>query len=143
VDAIEALCWIQIEEADSLVERLGAFVAESPDRAMLYGALGYAYGLNGQYGKATEILKTMTHPGAHSMKDEFYAIGLVLLGLNRKQEAVNCFERTYRDGLLWSLGFRSDPILATLQDDPHYQTFMSRVTFPEPEIADPKLGLVG
>lgn len=143
VDAIEALCCIQIEEADALVERLGAFVAESPDQAMLYGALGYAYGLNGQCGKATEILNTMTHPGAHSMKDEFYAIGLVLLGLNRKQEAVNSFQKTYRDGLLWSLGFRSDPILATLQDDPHYQTFMSRVTFPDPEIADPKLGFVG
>ena len=131
VDAIEALCLIQLEEPLALTGRLGVMAAASPQNAMLLGALGYLHGMLGNRKRATEILSAMIDPKVHSMHEESYAIALVLIGLDQIQEAIKRLEQAYRDGSLWSLGYRSDPILATLENDRHYQLFMDRVRYPE------------
>jgi hypothetical protein len=75
---------------------------------------------------ASKILDAIMHPEVH----EPYAAALVLIGLNRKQEAVRCLEQSYREGVLWSLGFPFDPILASLRNDPLYRQFLSKVSYP-------------
>jgi hypothetical protein len=84
----------------------------------------------GQRLNASEILDTMGLPKAKEKNHEPYAIALVLIGLNRINEAVERLEQSYRDGSLWSLGFRSDPILTPLRNDPHFRLFFSKVSYP-------------
>ena len=129
-DAVEALAIIQLEETDVQIERIEALVAASPHNDVLRGALGYAYGMAGQRLNASEILDTMGLPKAKEKTHEPYAIALVLIGLNRINEAVERLEQSYRDGSLWSLGFRSDPILTPLRNDPHFRLFFSKVSYP-------------
>jgi hypothetical protein len=74
---------------------------------------------------------------------EPYAIALVLIGLGRRQEAVRRLEQSYREGSFWSLGFRSDPILAPLHNDPYFQQFLTKASYPVSESADPSLEFAG
>lgn len=131
VDAVEALSYIQLEEPDSYIQHLETMAVDSRYLDVMRGALGYAYAVNGQEQRAREIHDAMTHPEAYEQHDP-YAIALVLIGLNQRQEAVKRLEQSYREGSLWSLGFQSDPILASLHNDPHYRLFMSKVSYPAP-----------
>jgi hypothetical protein len=54
----------------------------------------------------------------------------VLIGLNRHEEAAKRLEQSYGEGSIWSLGFRSDPVLATLRDDLIFQELMERIDYP-------------
>jgi len=126
VDAVEALVTIQLEEPNAQIERIEALTVHFPHNDVLQGALGHAYGVAGQDQMASKILDAIMHPEVH----EPYAAALVLIGLNRKQEAVRCLEQSYREGVLWSLGFPFDPILASLRNDPLYRQFLSKVSYP-------------
>ena len=130
-DAVEALAYIQLEEPDFYIQRLETMAVDSRYLDVTQGALGYAYAVNGQEQKASEILDAMTHHEACELHDP-YAIALILIGLNRRQEAVKRLEQSYQEGSLWSLGFQSDPILASLRNDPHYRLFLSKVSYPTP-----------
>jgi hypothetical protein len=138
VDAVEALCYIQLEEADAYIQRVETLAVDARYLDVVQGALGYAYAVTGQGEKANEILEAMTSPEAYE-KHEPYAIALILIGLNRKQEAVKRLEQSYREGSLWSLGFVSDPILKSLRDDAHFQQFMSRACYPVAESAGSRM----
>jgi tetratricopeptide (TPR) repeat protein len=142
-DAVEALASIQIEPSKAHIERLEAMVADSPHHDVLQGALGYAYAAAGQEQRARDILEDLTRFDAHERVNAPYAIAPILIGLNQRQEAVKRLEQAYQEGSFWSLGFRSDPILAPLRNDPHYLLFMSRVSYPAPEDGCPRLGFVG
>ncbi|MGD0522841.1 MAG: hypothetical protein ABSA48_16410 [Terracidiphilus sp.] len=125
-------------EPNAQIELIKALAANSPHHnEVLRGALGYAYAAVGQRQRATEILHALTQPKTNVNKHKPYAIALVLIGLNQRQEAVKWLEHSYRNGSLWSLGFRSDPILAPLHNDPHYKLFMSRASYPVSENAHP------
>ena len=138
VDAAEALVSIQLEEPDAQIKRIEALAADSPRHDVLRGALGYVYAVTGQGERASELLDSMTNPRLHSTNREPYAVALILLGLNQTQEAVKWLEQSYREGSLWSFGFRSDPILAQLCNDPYYRQFLSKASYPVPENADPR-----
>jgi tetratricopeptide (TPR) repeat protein len=133
--AIEALACIQLEAPDAQIEHIEALAMDYRQHDIVRGALGYAYGMAGQSQKAREILDAMTHPSKRNDSREPYAAALVLIGLNEKQEAVKRLEQSYVEGSHWSLGFPYDPILASLRNDPHYQLFLSKVSYPEPEIS--------
>lgn len=135
-DAVEALAIIQLEKPDARIERIQALAEASPHNDVLQGALGYAYGVAGQRLKASEILDTMALSKSQEKNHEPYAIALVLIGLNRIQEAVNRLEQSYRDGSVWSLGFRSDPILVPLRNGPHFRLFLSKVSYPDHDTVD-------
>jgi len=132
VDEIEALVAIQLEEPDTQIERIEELVVHFPQYEVLRGVLGYVYGVSGQSQKANEILDAMTRPEVHARTHEPYAIALILIGLNRKREAVKWLEQSYREGSRWSLGFPYDPILEPLRNDPLYRQFMSKVSYPTP-----------
>lgn len=136
VAAIEALAYIQYEKPNAQIGRLESLATDYRHHDVVRGALGYAYGVAGQVQRAREILDSITHPGRRNDSREPYAVALALIGLNEKQEAVKWLEQSYREGSLWSLGFRSDPILASLRNDPHFLHFMNNISYPEPESFD-------
>ncbi len=132
VDAVEALCYIQLEDLDAYIQRVETLAVDARYLDVVQGALGYAYAVTGQSEKANEILAAMTSPEAYE-KHEPYAIALILIGLNEKQEAVKRLEQSYREGSLWSLGFVTDPILKSLRNDQHFKHFMSKAGYPVAE----------
>jgi tetratricopeptide (TPR) repeat protein len=137
VDAVEALASIQFEEPIVQIAQIEALAASSLCHDVLRGALGYIYAVNGQSQRAIQLLDAMTKPKKRRLGDEPYSVALILIGLKENQKAVHWLERSYRGGSLWSLGFRSDPILESLRNDPHFRQFMSKVSYPVPENADP------
>jgi len=55
-----------------------------------------------------------------------YAAALLLIGLNRSQEAVHALEASYAAGSIWSLGFRCDPMLKPLSDDRRFRELLRK-----------------
>ena len=143
VDAVEAMACIQLEEPDAQIERIEALLADSPHHEVLRGALGYAYGMAGKNHEACQILDSMSRSDVHQRKHEPYALALVLIGLNRRHEAVKQLELSYREGSIWSLGFLSDPILDTLRNDSCFLLFLSKVSYPVTENTDSSQELAG
>ncbi|WP_263353012.1 tetratricopeptide repeat protein [Acidicapsa acidisoli] len=141
-DAVEALASIQLEDLEAQIERIEAMAADSPRNDVVQGALGYVYSATGQRLRASEILDAMAYREAHEQGHEPYAKAIILVGLNEPQKAVQLLEQSYREGSLWSLGFLSDPILDKLRDNPYYQLFLSKVSYPAHENALPRLGFV-
>ncbi len=133
--AIEALAYIQLEEPSAQIERIEALALDYRHHDIVRGALGYAYAMTGQHQKARKILDAMKSPNKRNDSREPYAAALVLIGLDEKQEAVKRLEQSYKEGSNWSVGFRYDPILTSLRNDPHFQLFMSKVSYPEPELS--------
>lgn len=143
VDAVEALASIQLEDPEEQIDRIGALSQDSPQHEVLHGALGYAYGAAGRGQKAHEILESSMHLELHGKRLEPYAIALTLVGMNEGEQAIPWLEKSYREGSFWSLGFQSDPILAPLRNDPSYQQFSGKVSYPMPEIPGSRLSSAG
>jgi predicted Zn-dependent protease len=135
VDAVEALASIQLEGPDAQIERIASLLSDSPQHEVLRGALAYAYGAAGHAQEATEAFNRMMRSDARQRKHEPYALALALIGMNRRREAVQQLEQSYREGSIWSLGFLSDPILDTLRNDPHFLLFLGKVSYPVAEEA--------
>lgn len=142
LDAVEALAAIQIDDGEAKRYCIEALAAEGPHHDVLRGALGYTFAVTGQVKGARELLEAMTNRAKGKLNHEPYAIALVLIGLNEQHKAVDYLEQSYRNGSLWSLGFRSDPILQPLRSDPRLRQFLREVKYPGPEDYSPPLGSV-
>jgi tetratricopeptide (TPR) repeat protein len=143
LDVVEALATIQYEDSEAKLVRVEELAAQSPRNEVLQGALGYAFAVKGQGQRARDLLEALTNRTKRRIGHEPYAIALILIGLNERRQAVDWLEQSYRNGSLWSLGFRSDPILQSLRNDPHYQLFSNKANYPDPEGADSSLAFAG
>jgi tetratricopeptide (TPR) repeat protein len=132
LDAVEALAGIHTLKPNAYIRRIETLVADSPHHELLRGLLGYAFALNGQNQAANAIYDAIARPVDGEKCGASYAIALVLIGLNRKQDAIEWLDRSYRAGSLWSLGFPSDPILRSLRNEPIHRTILSSLSFPAP-----------
>jgi tetratricopeptide (TPR) repeat protein len=138
-EAVEAMSALQFEEPELNIDRLEAMVSASPHNDVVRGVLGYAYGMANEVQKARQMLDAMTNFGTRAARCEPYAIALVLIGMNERQKAVEWLEKSFHNGSLWSLGFRSDPILEPLSNDPNYRLFLSRASYPSSMSASSRL----
>jgi hypothetical protein len=93
--------------------------------------LGAAKGLAGDKQAAEQTLKELDQI-KQSQEVDNYARGLVYLGLNNKEEALNALERTFaaRDGssLCW---IKVDPLLDPLRGDPRFEALVQKVIAPK------------
>jgi tetratricopeptide (TPR) repeat protein len=131
LDAVEALANLQVGERKGTVARARAFAAEFPNNDVLQGVLGYAYALAGEPDKATDVLNPMLTRAKARIGYDPYGIALVLIGLDRHSDAADFLEQSYDDGSIWSLGFRSDPLLENLRSDGDRELFWRRLSYPE------------
>lgn len=135
--AVEELASFQIQAPDVNIERMEARIAENTRYDVLQGVLGYAYAKSGQSNRAVEMVNEMTDPGSGQMSREPYAVALVLIGLNKNQQALQWLEKSFRDGSMWSFALGSDPILAQLRDDPQCSLPLRRLSFPAANRTNP------
>ncbi len=134
LDVIEALASVLHSGSTSSIQRLEFMLADSPRNYALLGVLGYACGVTGQTQRARQIIDSMTVSGIRGKADYAYSIAITFLGLNEPGAAMEWLEKSYNYGSLWSLGFRSDPILGALREDPRANEAWARMTYPAAEI---------
>jgi tetratricopeptide (TPR) repeat protein len=125
--AAEALILAQFGTLPSNLERIDTIAAEYPQSQVLEGVRGYSYAATGHSGKAWEVLGSVAQAGKQKKRGSSYLLALILLGLGEKQEALVSLERSFSEGSLWSLGFRSDPILQPLRGERHFEALLRRI----------------
>lgn len=126
IGAVEALALIQANPPGANIARVEFLANESPQNQTLQGALGYAYAVSGQTRKAGEIFRQMEQLNPMSKRSSGYALALIRLGLGKRQEAVEWLEAAFDEGALWSIGFRSDPLLRPLGGEPRFEKLLRR-----------------
>ena len=127
VTAVEALALVQNSPVDMNLGRLEKAVSAFPQNHTLHGILGYAYGISGEKNKARKKHAQLANYCETNRKSNGYALAIVSIGLNNCQEAITWLETAYTEGTLWSLGFRSDPILKPLTGDPRFELLVGRI----------------
>jgi thioredoxin-like negative regulator of GroEL len=127
IGAIEALALNQAGSTKTSVDRIEAIAAEFPRSQTLQGALGYAYAVTKQTGKALEVDQILEQPSAQKKPNNPYGRALVLIGLGHARQAAPWLEAAYAEGSLWSLGFGSDPVLRRLSGDPSFVSLLQKI----------------
>jgi len=127
IGVIEAFALSQARPIAESVNRIEAIAFDLPQSHILQGALGYAYAISRQAGKAREILQNLEQMNAQKKRNNAYALALILTGLGKRQEAAQWLEAAYAEGSLWSLGFGSDPVLRQLRGEPSYELLLRKI----------------
>jgi hypothetical protein len=127
IGAIEALALNQAGPTQQGVERIEAIAAEFPRSQILQGALGYAYAVTKQTVRALDVLQILDQPNAQKKPSNSYGRALALIGLGHGRQAVHWLEASYAEGSLWSLGFRSDPVLLRLKGDSQFDSLVQKI----------------
>jgi tetratricopeptide (TPR) repeat protein len=130
VAAIEALAMIQAGLAARVPHRIEEIAGDFPQSQNLQGVLGYAWAVSGQTDKALEIFRSLEQMSEMKKRNHGYALALVCIGLNRRQEAISWLEAAYAEGALPSLGLRSDPILRPLRGEQRFELLRRKIGSP-------------
>ena len=125
LDAIEAMVLVLTGQPISKMEKLRGSSMTGHPNPVLLGVLGYAYAATEQRQKAEELLGQLKT--TRLSEQNHYAVALILLGLRRDQEAVERLRLSYEAGSLWSLAFRSDPMLHRLSGCEQFCGFIRSV----------------
>jgi tetratricopeptide (TPR) repeat protein len=121
--ASEAFAFIQTARPGQNLLELEETARLHAQSAAQQGALGYVCAVAGQESRAREIMDNLPRMGG----DSEYAIALVLIGLKERQQAIPFLEASFAEGSLWSLGFRSDPLLQPLRDDLRFASLLKKL----------------
>jgi tetratricopeptide (TPR) repeat protein len=127
VTAVEALVLIQDGSVSANLERLEKAASDFPQSHTLQGILGYAYGISGEKSKARMKYEYLIHNSEMNRMSNGYALAMVSMGLGNSQEVIAWLETAYAEGTLWSLGFRSDPLLKPFSADPRFERLVSKI----------------
>jgi hypothetical protein len=132
IGAIEALASIHAGPTKTSIARVEQIAADFPLSQTVQGALGYAYAIAKQAGKALDVYQTLEQQNAQKKPNNPYGRALVLIGLGDGRQAVPWLEAAFAEGSLWSLGFGSDPALRRLRGDPRFDLLLQKIGAPAP-----------
>jgi tetratricopeptide (TPR) repeat protein len=130
VTAVESLVLIQNGSVTANLGRLEKATSEFPQNHTLQGILGCAYAISGEKGEARKKYAHLAHCSETNRKSNGYGLAIISIGLGNHQEAIGWLETAYAEGALWSLGFRSDPILKAFRGDPRFESLISKIGVP-------------
>jgi DNA-binding winged helix-turn-helix (wHTH) protein/tetratricopeptide (TPR) repeat protein len=95
---------------------------------MALGFMGYAYALAGQRAEAENLLSILTDISLRKYVSP-YSMGVIHLGLGRKDEVIDVLERLYLERNDWLVWLNVSPELRTLRDDPRFEDLLKRLGF--------------
>ena len=126
----EALVLAQDPFSATNLTRLEEAAQEQPQNQLLQGVLGYVYGQIGEEAKARNKQAQLVNWSENARRSKAYPLALVFLGLQDEHEAISWLEVAFAEGSLWSLGFRSDPMLRSLKGHPGFERLLSKIGAP-------------
>lgn len=128
---VEALVLAQAPDPAASLAQLEKAIQQEPQNELLFGALGYAYAGAGDETRARNIQTQLARSTEMGIRNNGYPLALVFLSLGEEQEAIASLETAYAGGSLWSLGFRTDPILHCLKGQPRFERLLSKIGAPD------------
>ena len=137
ITAVEALVLLQSGPASAHLAHIEKAVSSFPQNHILQGILGYLYGISGEKDNALRIYEHLLHHSKTNWNNNGYALALVAIGMGRTHETIAWLEAAYFEGALWSLGFRSDPILRSLTGNPGFERLVIKIGDVTHYAADP------
>jgi len=134
--AVEALAFVQEGSLSGNPARLEKAASDFPQNHTLQGILGYVCGISGQKARAQNLYVHMARQSETNRKSNGYALAIISIGLGNHREAAEWLENAYTEGSLWSLGFRSDPMLKPLASDHRFMRLSNRIGGTQPYCAE-------
>jgi len=89
-------------------------------------ALGYGYAVDGQKGKALDIIKELRQLDTQGF-DPAFLIAAVYLGLGQKDESFAWLEKSYQAHSWWILLLTVDHRFDTIRGDPRFSSLVKRI----------------
>lgn len=127
LSAIEGLALVQEGPASRNLVRLEKAASDFPQNHSLQGILGYAFGKAGDKARAQNLYAHLMRQSETNRKSNGYGRAIISIGLGNHQSAIDGLENAYAEGSLWSLGFRSDPMLKPLTVDPRFIRLANKI----------------
>jgi hypothetical protein len=124
---VHALALSQLAPSELNIRQIESMAAEFSQNRTLQGVLGYVYGVSGHVQRASQVLKSLQNMLERQKRNYGYSLALVLMGLGRRDEAVPWLETSFDQGSIWSLGFRSDPILKPLRGNARFEALLRKI----------------
>jgi TolB-like protein/class 3 adenylate cyclase/Flp pilus assembly protein TadD len=97
------------------------------DDPIILGLLGHAYGMMGNTNEARQILSQLTELSTHRYVYA-YALALIQLALDNKEEAIAWLEKGYNDRDSYIASIKTDPLLDPLRGDPRFEKIVQSLT---------------
>jgi len=105
-------------------------ITQAERHPQLIAALGHAYALAGERGKATQALDELRRMSKQRHIDP-YLIAFVYTGLGDKEQAFAWLNRAYQDRSSFLIWLKVEPQFNSLRDDPRFQDLLRRVGLPQ------------
>ncbi len=118
--------YLQKEMLGKAVDEYQRAIGISNRNPATLAGLGHAYGIAGRRSEALKILKELLALRKHRYVNP-YSIASVLLGLGRKDRALEWLERAYQEHSYVMVFLKVDPQLDILRSDPRFQDLLQRV----------------
>ena len=123
---IDSLALIEAGPSAARLKRIATLASDLPHSLTLQCVLAHASALSGKRTRAREIFATVELMNDQKKRSNAYGMALLAMAIGDDTEAIRWLETSFSEGSLWSLAFRSDPILNPLRDNSRFQALMRR-----------------
>lgn len=120
------LAYEQTRRFDQAIAAYQKALSLSDGHVTIKAMLGHTYAVCGMAEEARQILRELE---ALSGRTHFCLTNVALIynGLGERNNALNCFERSYEERCPGMLGLQIEPRLSSLRSEPRFQRLMRRV----------------
>ena len=122
--------YIQQGDLRKAIEEFQCIYKLDEEAYMALGYMGYAYALAGQRAEAQNLLGILTDISLRKYVS-LYSIGVIHLGLGRRDEMIDILERLYQERNDWLVWLKVSPKLKHLHSDPRFRDLLRRIGFPD------------
>ena len=120
--------YIQQGDLRKAIEEFQCIYKLDEEAYMALGYMGYAYALAGQRAEAQNLLGILTDISLRKYVS-LYSIGVIHLGLGRRDEMIDILERLYQERNDWLVWLKVSPELRPLRDDARFDDLLKRLGF--------------
>jgi tetratricopeptide (TPR) repeat protein len=117
----------QYDQAISELQKAATISHQSPP---VLGALGHVYALAGRTADSEKVLHQLMEESKKQYVSPFY-FGIIYAGLKQDGNAMDSFEKAYRDRSNSVVFLKVDPQLDNLRPSPRFQALLQRLALPK------------